>query len=620
MLKKIKANLVASTITLLTLFFSPSLLAETTNYRTDLLQEVWQLHPDKTYEVEIINKKTPLTLLGVDMLANEQMAFFPDKEHLQLVESYLIQPDGKPIPLPANSVYTRPSPLSITASGFTNSMVTTVIFPKLQPGCQRVTHWKLTRFKPDPFGIMIMQLPAFEAAVTRQEVIIHKPDTLTLQWGKRGNYQISTTQLPKETVIKAWLSNKPAESDEVGMTDDTDFQSLFVASSQKSWEDLGHTYYQLANNKSVVTPEIQALAKNIVGNKTGLSAAKALYNWTTTNIHYVQLSLNAAGAYVPHSATEILNNRYGDCKDYATLLQALLKAVGIKSYTALIDWGSLITKLPVPIPAQFNHAIIYLPEYHLFANPTDQTASFGVLDENLANKFVVIGSEKGETTYTPMGKPEENQYNLESNLILGENGEISGQGVARTTGIINNQLRRTINVTTSMQKLADRLLSDTPEGGTGIIYPSDSHDLDHDMATHIQWHSPFAFTMNKYIYFNIPYGIDYLSPNKLRHTVTYTKRHYPATMMLGTFTWNYKIHLPKNYQTETMPLNVVFNNPAGSYKSSYAQDKDIIKVTRQLIIAKNYFRPEEYDYFNQLMFKMISDTRSTLVLVKKSDT
>ncbi len=618
MLKKLNLSSIATIITLIILFISPSLFAETTNYRTDLLQETWRLHPDKTYEVEIIKIQTPLTPLGVDTLANEQMAFFPDKERLQLVESYIIQPNGARIPLPQNSIYTRPSPLSITASGFTNSMITTVIFPKLQLGCQRVTHWKLTRFKPDPFGIMIIQMPSFEAAVVRQEVIIHKPDALTLEWGKRGNYQVSTTHTSNETIITASLNNKPVESDEVGMTDDTDFQSLFAASSQNSWENLGRIYYQLSQNKSKVTPEITALAKSIVGNQTGLSAARALYNWTTANIHYVQLSLNDAGAYIPHSATEILNNRYGDCKDYSTLLQALLKAVGIESYTALIDWGTLATKFPVPIPAQFNHAILYLPAYHLFLNPTDQTASFGVLDENLLNKFVVIGSEKGEATYTPRGQPEENQYHLESDLQLQDNGEVIGQGSIKTTGNLNNQLRRTVNMTSSMQKLADRLLSETIEGGTGMIFPSDAHDLDHDMFTRMQWHSPFALSMhNQYIYFSIPFGVDYISPNKLRRTITYTKRHYPAMMMPCSLTWHYKIHLPKNYQIETIPLNIVFNNPAGFYKSSYRQqDKDTIDVTRQLVIAKNYFLPEEYEFFNQLMFKMVSDARSTVVLKK----
>ncbi len=616
MFKTLKKSHIATFITLISLFISPALYAETTNYRTDLLQETWQLHPDKTYEVEIINKKTALTPLGVDMLANEQVGFFPDKERLQLIESYIIQPDGKRIPLPANSVYTRPSPLSITASGFTNSMITTVIFPKLQPGSQRVTHWKMTRFKADPFGIMIMQLPAFEAAVTRQEVIIHKPSTLSLQWGKRGNYKITTTQSPQETIIHATLENKLAESEEVGMTDETDFQSLFVASSNTSWEELGRIYYQLANSKSSVTPEIQALAKKIVGNQTGLVAAQALYNWTTANIHYVQLAFNEAGAYTPHSASEILNKGYGDCKDYATLLQALLKAVGIKSYTVLVNWGDLATKLPVPTPGQFNHAILYLPDYNLFANPTDQTASFGVLDKNLLNKPVVIGSEKGAAAYTPMGKPEDNQYNFDSNITLQDNGEIVGKGVIKTTGIINNKMRGIMKNAVSMQKLADTLLADTPEGGTGMISSSNPQDLNQDMVTQIEWKTPFAFSLNPSIYLTVPAGIDYFSPSQLRHFVTYTKRLYPAMLMPAVLTWRYTLRLPSNYECSTIPTDVALSNAAGSYQSTYSQEKNTIHVVRKLIIAKNYLQPAEYEYFNQLMFKLVSDARSTIVLKK----
>ncbi len=618
MLKKMMTNTALSLVTLITLFISPSLYAETTNYRTDLLQETWQLHPDKTYDVNIIDKKTALTPLGVDMLANEQMVFFPDKERIQLVESYVILPDGKRIPLPANSVYTRPSPISITSSGFTNSMVTSVIFPKLQPGSQRVTHWKLTRFKADPFGIMIMQLPAFEAAVRRQEVIIHKPNNLNLQWGKRGSYQITTTKSPNEIVIHAWLENKSTESDEVGMTDEVDFQSLFAASSSTSWQDLGRIYFQLANNKSAVTPEIQALAKRIVGNLTGLPAAKALYNWTSANIHYVQLSLNEAGAYTPHSATEILNNRYGDCKDYATLLQALLKAVGIQSYPVLVNWGDIKTQLPVPMATQFNHAILYLPEYHLFANPTDQTASFGVLDKGLINKLVVIGSNKGDIAFTSMGKPQENQYIVNSNITLQDNGETQGQSTIKTTGMINNKMRALMNNTLSTQKLADSLLAETPEGGTGNLNSTDPHDLNHDMVIQTQWRSPFAFNVNHAIYFTIPYGIDYFSPSQLRHFVTYTKRRYPAMLIPAMMTWHYTIHLPKNYRSEELPQNVAINNPAGSFRSTYMQQRDILEVTRQLVITKNYLQPEEYEYFNQLMFKLVSDSRSTIVLKKES--
>ena len=64
------------------------------------------------------------------------------------------------------------------------------------------------------------------------------------------------------------------------------------------------------------------------------------------------------GGWIPHSTTEILANRYGDCKDYSTIIYALLKAKDIESYPVLIraemgDWFP-----EVATPDYFNHAIL----------------------------------------------------------------------------------------------------------------------------------------------------------------------------------------------------------------------------------------------------------------------
>lgn len=56
------------------------------------------------------------------------------------------------------------------------------------------------------------------------------------------------------------------------------------------------------------------------------------------NIRYVGIWLGNGGI-VPHPAEDILQNRYGDCKDKATLLQALLAAKGIYSQQVLINLG-----------------------------------------------------------------------------------------------------------------------------------------------------------------------------------------------------------------------------------------------------------------------------------------
>ena len=85
---------------------------------------------------------------------------------------------------------------------------------------------------------------------------------------------------------------------------------------------------------AAVTPAISALAKELTSGVTDDRAkVRKLYNWVSRNIRYVAVYV-AEGGFVPHSAQSILDNRYGDCKDHVTLLEALLAAVGIESTTS----------------------------------------------------------------------------------------------------------------------------------------------------------------------------------------------------------------------------------------------------------------------------------------------
>ena len=54
------------------------------------------------------------------------------------------------------------------------------------------------------------------------------------------------------------------------------------------------------------------------------------------NIRYVGIEIGIGGLQ-PHSADDVFRNRYGDCKDKATLLRAMLESVGIHSTWVLVD-------------------------------------------------------------------------------------------------------------------------------------------------------------------------------------------------------------------------------------------------------------------------------------------
>ena len=151
------------------------------------------------------------------------------------------------------------------------------------------------------------------------------------------------------------------------------------------------------------------------GATTDLAKTQALYQWVARNIRYVSLSFGV-GRYQPHYASEVLTNRYGDCKDKATLLDALLDAEAICSSTALIN-----TKFDldpdVPAPAQFDHAISFVTigDKDIWLDSTAQVAPFRYLLPQLRGKdaLVVLSEHGAELRVIPADLPFPTLYRLD---------------------------------------------------------------------------------------------------------------------------------------------------------------------------------------------------------------
>ncbi len=81
------------------------------------------------------------------------------------------------------------------------------------------------------------------------------------------------------------------------------------------------------------------------------------------------------GAYRPHPPAEVLERRYGDCKDKSLLLVALLGTMGVKAQPVLVNTslcGHMEGRLPGP--GQFDHCIARF-EHHGRVHYVDPTAS-----------------------------------------------------------------------------------------------------------------------------------------------------------------------------------------------------------------------------------------------------
>src|SRR5207245_1560149 len=77
----------------------------------------------------------------------------------------------------------------------------------------------------------------------------------------------------------------------------------------------------------------------------------------------------------PYPVSQVYARRFGDCKDKASLMVALLRAAGIPAELALVRTTRMGAVEPsLPSIAIFNHAVVYLPAQDMWLDGTAEYA------------------------------------------------------------------------------------------------------------------------------------------------------------------------------------------------------------------------------------------------------
>jgi hypothetical protein len=215
-----------------------------------------------------------------------------------------------------------------------------------------------------------------------------------------------------------------------------------------SWQDMGLWYTDLTRGRRDASPEIKLKAAALTSSAaTPLAKMQALAHFVQRDIRYVAIELGIGG-YQPHPAVDIFTHRYGDCKDKATLMAAMLKEIGVESYYVVInsERGAVTPEMPAHMGG-FDHAIlaVQLPvgvedkslvalQQHaklgrlLFFDPTDELTPFGQLSGPLqANYGLLVTPEGGELVELPKLSPSSNGIVRTAKLALSPEGTLTGQ-------------------------------------------------------------------------------------------------------------------------------------------------------------------------------------------------
>lgn len=215
----------------------------------------------------------------------------------------------------------------------------------------------------------------------------------------------------------------------------------------QNWNDMGNWASELMRGRHDSSPEIKQKVDSMTpAGAPLLEKMRAIANFAQHDVRYVGIELGIGG-YQPHQARDIFAHRYGDCKDKATIMAAMLSDIGVESYYVLIytERGAVTPGLPPQIGI-FNHAIlaIKLPEglkdpslvatvndpkvgRILIFDPTDEGTPFGQLRGALqANYGLLVTPAGGELFELPELPSTLNETNRVARLKLDTNGTLSG--------------------------------------------------------------------------------------------------------------------------------------------------------------------------------------------------
>ena len=594
----------------------PARAEHVVNVRTDRSDIVYAVNPDQTYTETVTVDRTLVTTRGIQSHDRSAMSFYPDQQTLEVLEAWVDQPDGTRLQVGPENRFTRPSEATQDAPGFTNSLTTTIVFPQLLPGSR--THEKFRRVQTSPpmLGFTAWSEAGLTDPVLVDRMEVDLPAALKLRWQSRGAVTVSDSTEGASRHIVAEMLPTNGQDPERSSVDSSDFQPIFLATTLPDLESVGAIYYGQSQDRAVATPEIAALAVKIVGDRTGLDAARAIYDWVTVNIRYIAVYLNPNDGWVPHPAAEVLKNGYGDCKDHTVLMQALLAARGIVGQAAVIQWGNRYADLPLGTPLEFNHAIVYLPDYDLYLNPTNPYAPFGSLDRTLSGKRVVIATPAGRVAHTPASTPASYHYAIDSRVSIDAEGNIEGKASWSLSPNVDTNLRSYLANSSSPHELLERVLLGTPEGGFGNFTASDPRDLATPLALSATWRSPRGVTLRDAdAAITVPTGPDmepvthlrrYLSPDGARHT--------PVAVGATDLNWTTTITLSPGITATRLPSDVDVRTAAGHYTAHYQRDGADVQVARNLVIDRDVFQPNEYPDLERLLYAALDDSRSTLTL------
>jgi tetratricopeptide (TPR) repeat protein len=210
----------------------------------------------------------------------------------------------------------------------------------------------------------------------------------------------------------------------------------------KSWQSIA-TRYETIVNQRLQSADLKSFLEGVELKAAPLDLAARLAAKVHKAVRYTGVEFGEA-AIVPNPPAEVIKRGYGDCKDKATLLVALLRAAGMKADVALLDAAYTADVDPnLPGLGRFNHAIVYVASTPpVWIDATAAETRVGNLPPADQGRLALIANR--DTTAlvrTPESSPQDNRVVHSIEVKISDLGPGTIRDTIDATGSFEAQLR-----------------------------------------------------------------------------------------------------------------------------------------------------------------------------------
>lgn len=513
--------------------------------------------------------------------ARHEIGYNQALEDIIAVEAYTEKADGRRLAVQPHQMRDQQQAAAVDAPMFQAMRVKIVVFPDVGVGDRVAVRYVVRRHTP----LFPGHFEDLSSAQRQRDVhlVYDMPAAMLLHADAAGFAATTVTDLPAPTAGKRRYAWRYLDGDnariEAGSVSELDYGKRLAVSTFVDYAALARAYQDRAAASALPDNAVAALAARMTSDVVEPHArAIALSDWVRRNVRYVSMHFGPGGV-VPHAAATVLANRYGDAKDHATLLVALLASAGIDSTVALVNNDNAYQLPAVPTLGVVNHAIVYVPALQLYLDPTADSVAGGFLPAALLGKPAVL-TRSGEFVMLPVFQ-QARSHTLTQFTIRSDGS--SRLTVTRTGSGALAELYR--DVPGSDVALSSRGASNGFTQPPGPARMATTYDLRGSLGEAV-----FAFTQEP-------------------------ERHQDFVCPAIDAEDEVRFHLPTRSRVLALPRATHVDDANFAYHSRYAQRGALVTVQRQLKFRHTAATctPDDYRRMRPALERMLRDLRSQVV-------